>query len=266
MIPKIIHYCWFGGNPLPPLALRCIESWRRLCPDYEIVEWNERNFNIDAIPYAREAYDAGKYAFVSDVARLHALAAVGGIYLDTDVELLRPLDGFLQHVAFTGFETDRYLTSGVIGGERGCRYAVENLRSYYNRRFIRSDGSLDTTANTVTLTDYILPRGLRLDDSLQELPGLLTVYPRSYFCPTKNLIFGYRHLPAQTVAIHYFTGSWQLRSTPEYVRLRKKFRWIPYFIRKKLILAMLGVNRRGLFPALLRTVNYPIPESHGDVS
>lgn len=256
MIPKIIHYCWFGGNPLPDDTLHYMETWRKFCPGYEIKRWDETNFNIDSYPYAREAYDAGKYAFVSDVARLHALATDGGIYLDTDVELVKPFDEFLHHTAFTGFETDRYLTSGVIGGERGCRYAVENLNAYNKRRFIRPDGSQDTTANTVVLTDYMLPRGLRLDDSFQDFPGLVAIYPRNWFCPKKSEIFGFKYLPEETHAIHYFVGSWQLRSTPEYKRLRRKYRWIPYFIRKKLILAMLGVNRRGFFPTLLKLLNY----------
>lgn len=252
MIPKKIHYCWFGGKPLPEDAVHYIESWKRHCPDYEIKEWNETNFNIDSFPYAREAYDAGKFAFVSDVARLYAIAAEGGIYMDTDVELLKPLDEFLHHTAFTGFETDRYLTSGVIGGEKGCRYAKENLDAYKNRKFIRQDGTLDMTANTVVLTDYMLRHGLQLDNTTQEFQGLVSIYPRNYFCPKKSEVFGYRNLSDEARAIHYFNGSWQLRSTPEYKRLRKKYKWIPYFIRKKLILALLGENRKGFFPTLIR--------------
>ncbi len=232
-----------------------METWRRLCPGYEIREWNETNFDIDSYPYAREAYDAGKYAFVSDVARLHAIASEGGIYLDTDVELVKPFDEFLHHTAFTGFETEHYLTSGVIGGERGCRYAVDNLKAYHYRRFIRRDGSQDTTANTVVLTDYMLHHGLKFNNSYQDFPGLVTVYPRNWFCPKIKGIFGSRRLPDETHSIHYFAGSWQLRSTPEYKRLRRKYRWIPYFIRKKLILAQLGENRRGIFPFLIHLLH-----------
>ena len=106
MIPKVIHYCWFGRGQMPELALKCIESWKKFLPDYEIKEWNEDNFDLDSYPYTREAYDKRKYAFVTDVVRLHALYNEGGIYMDTDVEVLKPLYSFLHHTAFSGFEND----------------------------------------------------------------------------------------------------------------------------------------------------------------
>lgn len=105
MIPKIIHYIWFGGNPLPELAVKCIESWKKYCPDYEIMIWDERNFDVSVCAYTKEAYDAKKWAFVSDYVRLKALYEYGGIYMDTDVELVKSLDGFLHEKAFSGFET-----------------------------------------------------------------------------------------------------------------------------------------------------------------
>lgn len=252
MIPKIIHYCWFGGKPLPQETLNYIESWKKYCPDYEIKEWNETNFDIDRYQYAREAYNAGKYAFVSDVARLVALDKEGGVYLDTDVELLKSFDSFLRHPAFTGFESATHLTSGIIGAEKGNKFISDNLATYETRRFLLADGKTDTTANVVGLTDYMLGRGLRLDNSLQDFPGLITVYQREYFCPKKSEIFGYKNLPEKAHAIHYFNGSWQLHATPEYKRLRRKYKWIPYFIRKKLILAILGENKKGFFPTLVR--------------
>ena len=107
MIPKTIHYVWFGRNPKPDLAVKCINSWKKYCPDYEIIEWNEDNFNLDEAPlYVRQAYEAKKWAFVSDYVRLWAMTEFGGIYMDTDVEVLKPLDRFLQNEAFSGFEDD----------------------------------------------------------------------------------------------------------------------------------------------------------------
>ena len=106
MIPKVIHYCWFGGNPLPPLALKCIESWKTFLPGYEIKEWNESNFDVNSIAYTREAYEARKYAFVSDYARFHILYHHGGLYFDTDVELIRPIDDIVARGAFMGCECE----------------------------------------------------------------------------------------------------------------------------------------------------------------
>lgn len=253
MIPRRLHYCWFGGNPLPDEYRAYIDTWREHCPGYEIKEWNESNFPLDLYPYVREAYDAGKYAFVSDVARLYALVQDGGIYMDTDVELFKSLDPFLSHEAFTGFEDTDLITTGIMGSVKGSKWATDNLEAYAGRHFLRPDGTFDTTPNVVVITKYMLEHGLVLNDSLQTLDGgLVTVYPREYFCPKDSYAYGRTRITPLTHAIHYFAGSWQIRNTPEYKRLRRKYRWIPYFIRKKLILAILGESRTGFFPALLR--------------
>ena len=112
MIPKVIHYCWFGKGKMPDLALKCLESWKKYCPDYVIKEWNEDNFDLDLYPYAREAYDNRKFAFVTDVVRLYALYHEGGIYMDTDVELVNSIDKFLHHTAFSGFESEKMFLLG----------------------------------------------------------------------------------------------------------------------------------------------------------
>lgn len=254
VIPKKLHYCWFGGKPLPADTLRYIETWRRHCPDYEIKEWNESNFDLDLYPYVREAYDAGKYAFVSDVARLYALATEGGVYLDTDVEIVQSLDRFLGHTAFTGFEDEHHVTTGIMGAEKGARYACGNLEAYATRHFVRPDGTYDTTTNVAVITEYMSRHGLNYDNTLQDFPGLVTIYPREYFCPKDSYAYSRNQgcITTNTHAIHYFAGTWQIRNTPEYIRLRRKYRIIPYFIRKKLILALLGESKRGFFPTLLR--------------
>ena len=119
MIPKKIHYCWFGGNPLPELAIKCLESWKKYCPDYEIIEWNETNFNLDSCEYVREAYQAKKWAFVSDYARLKVVYDNGGIYLDTDVELIKSLDRLLKNKSFFGTETTGVVATGLgFGAEK----------------------------------------------------------------------------------------------------------------------------------------------------
>ena len=251
MIPKIIHYCWLGKKPIPEKDRLNIESWKKYCPDYEIKEWNEDNFDVDCCQYSRETYDDGKYGLTSDVVRLVALSKEGGIYLDTDVELFKPFDDLLDQTAFIGFESKKHIGSGILGAEKGAKFITDKLKTYETRRYIQPDGSNDKTAIVVSLTDYMIERGMRLDDSIQKFPGLITVYPRRYFCPKKNEIFGYTRTK-DTYTIHYFSGSWQLHATPEYKRLRRKYKWIPYFIRKKLILAILGENKKGFFPTLIR--------------
>ena len=119
MIPKTIHYIWFGGNPLPEDAKRCIDTWKKYCPDYEIKEWNESNFDVAQNDYIKEAYEAKKWAFVSDYARLKVLVEYGGIYMDTDVEVLKPLDRFLSERAFSGFEDADAIPAGIMACEKG---------------------------------------------------------------------------------------------------------------------------------------------------
>ena len=130
MIPKVIHYCWFGRGKMPEMALKCIESWKKYLPEYKIKEWNEDNFDLDMYPYVREAYDNRKFAFVTDVVRLYALYNEGGIYMDTDVEVLKSLDPFLHHNAFSGFEDDKNIPTGIMASEKGGRWAKENLDYY----------------------------------------------------------------------------------------------------------------------------------------
>ena len=211
MIPKIIHYCWFGHGAKPELALNCISSWKRYLPDYELKEWNEDNFDISSNRYVKEAYDNRKYAFVTDYVRLFALYNEGGIYMDTDVEVLGRFDQFLHHKAFSGFETDGCVPTGMMGAEKGSQWVRELLEQYDGRSFILADGSLDMTTNTTVITNYMLSKGLVQNNTYQDFVGLCTMYPAEYFCP-KDHRTGIIKSTNKTVCIHHFAGSWNNHS------------------------------------------------------
>ena len=221
-IPKILHYCWFGGKPKPPLAEKCIRSWRKFCPDFEIREWNESNFDLEQVPaYVRQAYEAGRWAFVSDYVRLRALTEVGGVYLDTDVEIVRPLEPFLKHEAFAGFEHLERVQTGVLACRKGFPLFQEFLAYYDTAVFRRPDGSMDTTTNVEILTGICRKKGLVFNDAFQVVDGL-AVYPREVFCPVDYDTMKLKKT-RKTVTIHWFSGSWQ---TQEDLRiLEEERRW-----------------------------------------
>lgn len=221
MIPKKIHYCWFGGNPLPELALKCIESWKKFCPEYEIIEWNEKNFNININQYIKEAYKNKKWAFVTDYVRLEVLYKYGGIYLDTDVELLRNLDDLLNQEAFTGYETSLDIPTGIIASQKGNKAIKIFLDDYKNRKFIKWNGNFDLTTNVTTITKIATDKlGFIPEKGHQILEYGLSIYPKDYFCPkdykTKEIV-----LTSNTYMIHHFNGSW-LESKEE--RKKRKFK------------------------------------------
>ena len=220
MIPKVIHYCWFGRGKMPEMALKCIESWKKYLPEYKIKEWNEDNFDLDMYPYVREAYDNRKFAFVTDVVRLYALYHEGGVYMDTDVEVLKSLDPFLHHNAFSGFEDEKNIPTGIMGSEKGGRWAKENLDYYNDKHFINEDGTMDVTTNVQTITNIMLPYGLKQNNSYQDFPGLITFYPKDYFCP-KSYKDGKIYLTKNTVTIHHFAGSWLTQKEKNIILLSK---------------------------------------------
>ena len=214
MIPKIIHYCWFGGNPLPDEAKRWIETWKQFCPDYQIMEWNEDNFDISQNPYVKEAYEQKKWAFVTDYVRLKVLFDYGGIYMDTDVEVCKSLDDFLHCRAFSGFESKSSIPTGTMGAEAGNEWIGLLLTYYDDRHFVLPDGSLDTTTNVYTitqLTEKYYP--LVLNNSYQEFGTGLYMYPFDYLC-AKDPATGQVKKTKNTYTIHHFAGSW----VPEDIR------------------------------------------------
>jgi hypothetical protein len=205
-IPKIIHYCWFGGNPLPESAQKYIESWKKHCPDYVIKEWNESNFDLTSNAYVQEAFEAKKWAFITDYVRLHAMVTEGGIYMDTDVEVTKPLDEFLQLRAFSGFEDGESVPTGIMACEKGFPLFAEMLHDYDNRHFKLEDGSYDITTNVVTITDICKKKGLVSNNQKQTIEGF-TIFPKDWFCP-KDWTSGKIVLTKNTHAIHHFSGSW----------------------------------------------------------
>lgn len=205
-IPKIIHYCWFGKGVKSEKIKHCMESWRKFLPDYEIIEWNEYNFDVNSCVYTAQAYQTKKWAFVSDYARLYALYHHGGIYLDTDVEIRKPLDDFLENSFFTGFEANDSLTTAVMGAKKHNPHIEELLSQYKDRVFLKEDGSIDDTPNTIVITSYMLHKGILSNGKKQEKDGV-TVYPQIYFCPN-NFLRIFEKYSEKTYAVHHCEQSW----------------------------------------------------------
>ena len=205
-IPKVIHYCWFGYGEMPELTKKCINSWKTHCPDYQITLWNEDNFDVNALPFTKEAYSAKKYAFVSDYARLFILYHYGGIYMDTDVEVTKNLDAFLNAEAFSGFETDVSVPTGIIGATAGLPIFEELLDYYTERHFLLDNGEMDLTTNVDIITNILSRYGLAKNGTYQTVDSF-RLYPADYFCP-KDPVSKKLKTTKNTHTIHHFDGSW----------------------------------------------------------
>ena len=219
MIPKIIHYCWFGRGPLPELAQKCIASWKKYLPDYEIKEWNEDNFDVNIIPYTTEAYQAKKYAFVSDYARFWILYKYGGIYFDTDVEVIRTIDDIVERGNFMGFETgpklqlkedasEASVNPGLGMGVAPGLGLIKKMLDFYEGKHFKfiPDGIGQLTIVHIA-TEVLNQAGLKQQPGIQ-LVNDVWIYPTEYFCPI-NLKTGRIHIEANTRTIHHYAGTWQ---------------------------------------------------------
>lgn len=207
MIPKKIHYCWFGRGEKPKLAEKCIRSWKKYCPDYEIIEWNEDNFDINMNGYTRYCYDNQKWAFLSDYARLAVIYEHGGIYFDTDVEVIRSFDDLLQNKAFAGFEDDAHVNSGLGFGAEHHNEAIRLMLVEYDTYL---DGSRGTEGCPILNTSALERIGLVRDGNYQELSDI-TVYPKEYFNPYDDPT-GKLNSTVNTYSIHWYAKSWMSRA------------------------------------------------------
>nr|WP_295923768.1 glycosyltransferase [uncultured Dyadobacter sp.] len=217
MIPKTIHYCWFGRGKMPELADRCIESWKKYLPDYTLQLWNEDTFDISSVPYVREAYEARKFAFVTDYVRLYAIYNYGGIYMDTDVEVLKSLDDLLHLPAFSGFESETEIPTGIMASELSGKWAAEQLQYYDGKHFRRPDGSYDMTTNVEIISGIMAANGFVLKNGYQVYRDCMHMFPKDYFCPKSRS--GVITLTPNSYCIHHFEGSWQ----PKRVKIKKFF-------------------------------------------
>jgi hypothetical protein len=224
MIPRKIHYCWFGNNALPKSAQDCISSWKRFLPEYEIVRWDESNFDVNQNAYVQEAYKAKKWAFVSDFARMKILYENGGLYFDTDVELIKSLDEILRAGAYLGCERDGgdpvegiWVNPGLgMAAEAGNPIFKDVLDGYADAHYIMPDGSCSNLAIIERTTKSLLKHGLKNMPGLQVVCGI-TIYPKDYFCPISYLN-NRMNLTENTVSIHHFSETW----VSPYRRFRRK--------------------------------------------
>ncbi len=213
MIPEKIHYCWFGRGAKPKDVQKCIRSWRRFCPDYEIIEWNEDNFDINKNEYTKMCYEEKKFAFLSDYVRLLVVNEHGGIYMDTDVELLKNPDELLKNEAYFGFETDEYVATGLGFGSVAHGEAVEAMVREYD---FLLDGKNGVVGCPRLNTQALLKAGLRQNGNRQNVLGA-EIYPTDYFNPYESTT-GVLNKTENTVSVHWYSGMWMSKS----LRLRSR--------------------------------------------
>ncbi|MFA9187994.1 glycosyltransferase [Flavobacterium sp. FBOR7N2.3] len=225
MIPKIIHYCWFGKNPKSELIENCINSWKENLPDYKIIEWNEENFDVNSNVFTKEAYQKKKWAFVTDYVRAYSLYTVGGIYLDTDVEIRHNLDFFLHHSAFSGFEEVGFPFTALWGAKKGHDWP-KKIIDYY-----KGLETFSEKTNTRIVSDFLV-NFYKVDpnkDEIQNLEDGICIYPSNYFC--LNIEKNY--------AVHHFEGSWlevnNLNYDSSLLRGYYKNKFLNYFEKKQII-------------------------------
>ena len=208
MIPRKIHYCWFGGKPLPTEAKKCIDSWKKYCPDYEIIEWNEKNYNLNKNQYVKYTYENKKYAFLTDYVRLDIIYNEGGIYLDTDVELLKPLDDLLDCDLYLGMETPGKVNTGQgFGAVKENSFIRQNMQFYENYNYLDNKGNFKKIICVEVTSKLLKDIGLTENNEKQKLNNII-IYPTDYFCPLK-LGTNKLKVTKNSYSIHHFSGSWK---------------------------------------------------------
>ncbi|MFT4801432.1 MAG: hypothetical protein ACI93N_001204 [Flavobacteriaceae bacterium] len=238
-IPKIIHYCWFGPKPIPNLELKCMESWTKHLTDYKFMFWNEETFDIEnSNEYVIGAYQKKMYAFVADYVRIHAMVKYGGVYLDTDIELLSPIDKFLENEAFTGFENKTKVAAGIMGCKKGNEVFKQMLDYYESVDFVNSKNDINITTICSVMMNVIEGIGFEYKNSEQSFSNF-HIYERDVFYPKKMKDDSFR-VTDQSVSIHHYSGSWltpRQKKRGENIIWRKVFR--PILIRVKAALSKL---------------------------
>ena len=231
MIPKIIHFCWFGHNPYPDKVKKCIQSWKKLLPEYEIICWNEENFDVNICQFTRDAYKKGKYAFVSDYARLYVLNKYGGIYLDVDVEVIKPFDDILNNKMIIALDETGDITGAFLASEKNQIFLQALLNLYNRMPFIKKDGSLNMTVNNIWMQKVLKQYGYIKANRRQHLADDIEVFPDDYFHARSN-VSGKLRVTSRTYCIHYHTLLWVSNKT----RLIK-------FIRFYVLVPVLGYKK-----------------------
>lgn len=232
MIPKVIHYCWFGRNPLPESAKKCIDSWRKYLPDYEIKEWNEDNFDVNSIPYTKDAYEAKKYAFVSDYARFWVLYNYGGLYFDTDVEVIKPIDDIVERGAFMGVEVpvtknnkEIKVAPGLgLGVESGNVVYSEMIEGFKKLNFYKEDGSFNGYTMIPMVNDVLKSHGMNDVNEVQKVAGIV-IYPQEHFNPLDALT-GVLRITDNTRTIHWYMASWMPKQNSAVKKVKQLVRRI----------------------------------------
>lgn len=237
---KKIHYCWFGGNPLTEIANKCISSWKEHMPEYEIVEWNESNYDVTAIPYIKQAYEQKKYAFVSDYARFDILNRYGGVYLDIDVEILKSVEPLLDK-GVLGFESHLCINPGLIMYSTPDNMLYDEILGYYKG----NDFNINYNVVNIT-TDILIKYGLKLDNTLQEIKNI-KIYPMEYFNPRGEFYYKPTITP-NTYSIHHYNASWTSYTTKERFAFKGKYgkNWkIMFFLRHPILTIKHIFSKRG---------------------
>ncbi len=227
MIPKIIHCVWFGQNEFSEKEKKCIESWKKYLPEYEIMVWNEKNFDLNQNKYVKEAYILKKYAFVSDYVRLWALYHYGGIYMDTDVEVVKPFDDFLNKSVFLCFETSM-VSIGTCGAEKKNLWIKELLDEYEDRRFLLPNGAINIVTNLRYVTNSCQRHGLIRNEEYQVLDNNVEVFEREFFCPEVKSD-GTILVTDNTVCIHHYSASWVSKSSQLFLRIGRRIKYLFFY-------------------------------------